>query len=418
MEPDEERIYYGWVVVGGAFVVMLVGFGVAYSFGAFFASFQREFAADRASVSLAFSLAAFLYFSLGAISGPLADRIGPRRVALGGVACMVLGLALASQAQTLWQIYLAYGVGVGVGVGFTYVPAIGAVQGWFGRRRGLASGLAVAGIGLGTLAAAPLALWLIELGGWRHAYVVFAVCVAVFGVASSLLLERGSLRQVRKPTPAAAEIVGTVHGAAGDMGLRQALSSSPFWLLYAACISTSMGLFIPFVHLVSYAEDKGLGAETGVLMIGLIGAGSIAGRFVLGGAADRLGRKRSLAGSFAGMAVMLLWWLGAVDAWSLGVFAFVFGVFYGGFVALIPAMTADYFGASRVSGVIGALYTGAGIGALIGPIMAGAAYDMMGSYTLPIVGGAAANLLATLCMVLIVKPETWREARMTSPSRA
>ena len=82
--------------------------------------------------------------AIHAISGPLADRIGPRRVALGGVACMVLGLALASQARSLWQIYLAYGVGVGIGVGFTYVPAIGAVQGWFGRRRGLASGLAVA----------------------------------------------------------------------------------------------------------------------------------------------------------------------------------------------------------------------------------------------------------------------------------
>lgn len=189
------------------------------------------------------------------------------------------------------------------------------------------------------------------------------------------------------------------------------MRSRPFWLLYTATVATALGLFIPFAHLAPYARDHGLSDLTGAILVGLIGAGSAAGRLVLGGAADRFGRRRSLIGAFAGMAVMMLWWLGATSAWSLGVFAVVFGVCYGGFVALIPALTTDYFGPRSVSGIIGLLYTGAGIGALVGPYFAGMAYDLSGSYTIPIVIAALTNVVAAGCTVLLADPARWRPAR-------
>jgi OFA family oxalate/formate antiporter-like MFS transporter len=155
--PPSPRWFYGWFVVAGAFAVTFVGFGSAYTFSAFVESLQRDFAASRGSVSLVFSLAGVLYFGLGIVSGPLADRWGSRRLAVAGMILVGLGLALAGLARSLDEVYAAYGLGVGLGVGCSYVPVLGAVQRWFVKRRGFASGLAVSGIGVGTLVMPPLA---------------------------------------------------------------------------------------------------------------------------------------------------------------------------------------------------------------------------------------------------------------------
>lgn len=182
-------LFYGWFVVAAAFAVMMLGFGSAYTFSAFVESLQRDFGASRGSVSLVFSLAGFLYFVLGIVSGPLADRWGSRRLAIAGMILIGLGLAAASFARNLTEVYVAYGLGVGLGVGASYVPAIGAVQRWFVRRRGFASGLAVSGIGVGTLIMPPLAAFFIDTLGWRTAYLVLGGLTAVVGAGMALLIE-------------------------------------------------------------------------------------------------------------------------------------------------------------------------------------------------------------------------------------
>ena len=156
------RIFHGWFVVAAALRRDLPRLRLAPTRSApFVESLQRDFGASRGSVSLVFSLAGFLYFGLGILSGPLADRFGSRRLAVAGMILIGLGLAAASAARSLPEVYAAYGLGVGLGVGCAYVPAIGAVQRWFVRRRGFASGLAVSGIGVGTLVMPPLASFLI-----------------------------------------------------------------------------------------------------------------------------------------------------------------------------------------------------------------------------------------------------------------
>jgi MFS family permease len=187
--PAKAGLFYGWVVVASNFMVLCVGFGVTYAFNAFFLPLQQAYGATRGETSLVFSIAGFLYFALGAISGPMADRWGPRPIVAAGVLITTAGLALASQAQTLWQIYAAYGIGVGVGVGFAYVPAIAAVQKWFVRKRGLASGLAVSGIGAGTLVLPPLAALIVADMGWRAAYLALAFIMLAVGAVAALLLD-------------------------------------------------------------------------------------------------------------------------------------------------------------------------------------------------------------------------------------
>src|SRR5258705_2922391 len=115
------RILYGWLVVAAAFAVTFIGFGSAYTFSAFVESLQRDFGASRGSVSLVFSLAGFLYFGLGIVSGPLADRFGSRRLAFTGMILTGLGLVAASGPRSLWEAYAGYGLGVGLGVGYAYV---------------------------------------------------------------------------------------------------------------------------------------------------------------------------------------------------------------------------------------------------------------------------------------------------------
>jgi MFS family permease len=318
-------------------------------------------------------------------------------VALVGVACLVAALALASVAPSVGVLYLTYSVGVGVGVGLTYVPSVGAVQPWFAANRAFASGIAVAGIGAGNFLVPLLAAWLIDAFGWRAAYQALALGVLVLGGAAALAIDddptrhggTGAKRTVRESLPGAT--------------LGEALRSEPFWLLYVSSVLVCVGLFVPMVHLASYAQDAGYSEAQGVALVSLIGLGSLLGRFTIGGVADRLGRMPSLAAMYAGLGAMLVvWWLSS-QYWVLAVFALAFGAFYGGFVALAPSITMDLYGQRALSGIIGFLYTGPGIGTLIGPPLAGVAFDTLGSYAAPILAGAALSFAAAGIVLVLMR---------------
>jgi MFS family permease len=396
------RIFYGWFVVAAAFGITFIGFGSAYTFSAFVESLQRDFGASRGSVSLVFSLAGFLYFGLGVVSGPLADRFGPRRLAVAGMIMTGLGLAAASVARSLLEVYAAYGLGVGC----AYVPAIGAVQRWFVRRRGFASGLAVSGIGVGTLVMPPLATLLIEDLGWRGAYLALGGLAVVLGGGLALLIESDPRDRNLGPDGDTPQSGAQRAQPEGDT-VHDAVRSRRFISLYAACLICAFGVFVPFVHLVPYARDHGVAPASAVLLLGVIGVGSTAGRFFLGGLADRMGRQLSLLLMFAGMAFALAIWAFSSQFWSLAAFAFVYGVFYGGWVAVLPAVVMDYFGGRNVSGLIGILYTSVAFGTLIGPSAAGFAFDFSHSYTLPILASAGSNIIAFIIVAANSEQGLW-----------
>lgn len=388
-------VFYGWFVVAAAFAVTLVGFGSAYTFSAFVAPLQSEFAASRGSVSLVFSLAGFLYFGLGVLSGPLADRWGARSLAVAGMVLIGLGLALAGMARTLTEVYIAYGLGVGLGVGLSYVPVLGTVQRWFIRRRGFASGIAVSGIGVGTLVMPPLAAVLIESFGWRGAYFTLGGLAVLIGVGMSLLLVHQPQDRGVGPDGDPMQTVSHTGPPAG-FAVVEAVRSPRFIGLYIACLLCSFGVFVPFAHLVPYAMDHGIKPTDAVYLLAVIGLGSTAGRFLLGGLADRLGRRVSLLAMFIGMALAMLIWLIARDLWLLVIFALAYGIFYGGWVAMLPAIVMDDFGGRNVGSLIGILYTSVAFGTLVGPTAAGYAFDLNRSYTLPILLCVCANIVAVL----------------------
>ena len=388
------RLFYGWVVVASVHLVLFTVFSVAYSFSSFFTSLQDEFQATRAATSFAFALTIFIMFATGIGAGVVADRTHVRWVAGFGVVCLAAGAWAAAQAASLTTFYLAFGIGVGVGVGCAYVPAIAAVQPWFIKRRSLAAGIASAGIGLGTLAGPLAAAELITRFGWRTTLTMMAAATLLLGLAT-LLLEKSPQAKGLFPD--------NDPGARADLALtgmsfRATMRSREFRLLFLAGLAMSAAQFMPFVHLAQHAIDRGFSPATGALLLGIIGVGSFAGRFVLTGVADKVGNRNLLAASYAGMGVAFAWWLVALalppSVLALGVFAFVFGASYGAMVGVCPPLCMAYFGGKSVSGIIGALYFAAGIGCLFAPTFAGWMYDIAQSYVVPLIVAVAANFLA------------------------
>ncbi len=218
-----------WLVVFAAFLSMFTFSAVAYSFGAFVNPITNEFHASRAAVSAVFSVTAFIYFLLGCVTGLLADRFGPRPVVVAGALLMGAGLALTSRIHDLSMSYLTYAIGVGAGVACGYVPMVAAVSGWFIQRRNTALGIAVAGIGFGTIVGAPLAAVLIALYGWRATYLLFS--------ASSTFLLLLIAVFAHKP-PASRITSGTTTG--------EALRTPAFAVLWVSSLLCSVPLFVPF----------------------------------------------------------------------------------------------------------------------------------------------------------------------------
>jgi len=377
--PHEEEPRRAWVVVWACFTALAVIFGVSYSFAAFFEPFAGEFQASRAQVSLVFGLCGLIYFVLGAFAGMLADRFGPRRVTGAGMLCIAASLLGGSAAGSMAQVTLAWGVGLGVGLALVYTPAIACVQPWFTRRRGLAAGIASAGIGAGTLVVPVAAAAAIVQWQWRGAMVALAVGVATLGLAAAMQLRRAPAAT----RPVGAQVPGTPLGSA--------LRSRRFLWLYLMCLLGAPAMFVPFAHLSASARDLGVGEAQAVGLVGLIGIGSLAGRLAIGALADRIGRGPTLVVVMASLGASMGLWLLARDYAAFAIFALWMGVSYGGSVSLMPALCMDFFGARAVSSIIGTLYTGAALGNLMGPWAAGRLFDATGSYAAAVVG---AGLLA------------------------
>jgi MFS family permease len=375
-----------WLVVVAAFVAMFTSFGVAYSFGAFLLPMSAALGSGPGSTAAVFSLTTMAFFGLGALSGPAVDRFGPRRVVLFGAVAMGLGLVLTSRATSLWQAYLGHGLGVGLGVACSYVPLVAVVGGWFTRRRTLAVGIAVSGIGLGTLVVAPVAADLITRYGWRDAYLVLAGTGTVALVGCALLVQAAPLSTDAPPAP-----------------LLDRLRTPAYLRLYGAGLLLSIVLFVPFVHLPAYAASRGASDVAAATLVGVIGAASIVGRLALGAAAARTGVLRTYQACFALMAGSFLLWLGAPGYPRLVLFAVLLGVGYGGFVALGPALVAVLFGVRGLGGLLGVLYTSAAVGSAVGPPVAGAVIGGDGRYLPVVVASLALGTLAT-AVVLTVRP--------------
>ncbi len=404
------RPFYGWVVVGAAFAVLLMAYGAQFAFGIFFSALLEEFGWSRAALSGAFSLYALTYGAFAMVSGRLTDLWGPRAViAVGGV-FLGAGWIAMSRTSALWHPYLFYGIVAALGMSTAYVPCGATVARWFVRRRGLAAGLASAGGSLGAFALPPLAQLLVTRAGWRWAYVIFGLALVVALNLLAPLMKRDPESLGLGPD-GDAPVAGAGRPPTRDMSVRQAMGTRAFWVLFALFGATWIPVFIPLVHLVPLARGLGVDPLLAATLVSALGLAAVAGRLILGGASDRFGRRAALA---VGLVLQIGAFLALVFASRLpGLYAasLAFGFSYGAISALFPAVVADFFGREQAGSLVGILFAMAGSMAAWGPLAAGFIYDRTGGYGLAWWLAAGLNVVA-LALLAAARPPSRRESSL------
>lgn len=362
---------YGWVMVAVGALMGCVAVGAMMSLAVFLQPITQATGWSRAGVSSAVTLNFLIMGAAGFGWGVLNDRFGARPVVLAGAVFLGLGLVLASRAATLTQFTLAYGVLVGVSAGSFFVPMMTAVSAWLPQRRSIAVSLVSAGVGVAPMTVSPFAAWLLQNGDWRSAQLTIGIA------AWALLIPLGLLV---RPAPAVAEAGGVDVAAGPRMGVKQALTSTPFIVLAAtffACCATHAG---PIFHTISYALVCGIPTVAAVTIYSLEGLAGLGGRIAFGLAGDKYGAKRVL---IAGLFIQALAAGSFMFAHRLGEFyavSSVFGFAYGGVMPLYAVLARDYFGQQIMGTVLGAAAMVSSLGMAIGPWIGGWLFDTFGTY--------------------------------------
>jgi MFS family permease len=401
---DEHGIFYGYFVVGAAFLIMVVMWAVFYAFGVFFKPILSEFGWSRAITSGAFSLCSITMGLLGIAMGGLNDRFGPRIVMSVCGLLLGIGYLLMSQLEALWQLYLSFGLILGAGMGGGFVPLMTTVARWFVLRRGMMTGVVAAGIGIGALIGPPAANGLISTYGWRISYIILGSIVLAVIVLSAQLLRRdpSQLRQFAYGANQNGE--KGMHTRNEGISLGEAIHTSPFWVLFAMIFCFGFCVFSIMVHIAAHATELGISRASAANILATIGGLSILGKVLLGRIADNIGSRKVFLIGFSLMAAALLWLVPAKMTWMLYAFACIFGFAYGGCVVAESPLVAVLFGLDSHGLILGVIAFGFTVGGALGPWLTGHIFDVTSSYETAFLGCAILSFLG-LILTAALKPE-------------
>ncbi|HEY7365989.1 MAG TPA: MFS transporter [Methylomirabilota bacterium] len=364
-----------WAVVAALFAVTASVSTSLTAFGVFLPELSQAFGWSRGGVSVALTINLIVGGLAAFPVGRRADRHGPRGVLALTVLTGAVGFALSSGISRLWHFYLSYGLLVGLGVSSIYVLAAATVSRWFQERRGLALAVVLSGFNLGWLVGGPLAAYLIGVGGWRFAYLAFAVLIAGVGVPASLCVRY-------PPGPGAAR--------SGAAGASEALGDRRLWYLVGAWALLGLVFMMVAVHSVPFARDRGFPLERASLVLTAFGVGAAIGRLLAGAASDRIGAGPTMRACVLIQGIALVALVLQPPGWALPLILLIFGVGASGtdntFVKVVP----DVFGLAALATIMSILGMGWRSGAGLGPAAAGFVHDLTHSYTASFVGGLAA----------------------------
>lgn len=385
-----------WIIVVACFIGSFVAFGVTYCFGVFLKPIELEFHASHAAMSILFSTITALSFFAAPFTGKLADIYGSRPVVAAGALLMGAGLIFAADTHRFSLLFITYGVGLGGSVACTYIPAVSAVGEWFKVRRDIALGLAISGIGFGTLVAAPLSAMLIERFGWRETFRIFGWGAAALLLLCSTLLARPPIVEKKK------------------IDIWPKVRTSAFALLFTCLLFSGIAVYVSFVFLPNYASAIGATKVAAAALIGYVGAASVVGRLGLDALAPRFGLLRMYQIAYLALAISFAFWLCADKYSELLAFSLIMGTGYGGIAAMSPAVAAAAFGVDGLGELLGILFTGFGLACLIGPPVAGLLLDHFQNRRCPVyvAGGAA---LLCLFFLLPLRTRVEKEEAVIDP---
>jgi len=360
-------------------MLLLVCWGLAYSMPVLFPRLAEQFSVPAWHLAACFSIGGAVYFAIGGLAGAMSDRYGtPIVVSLGLLTCAA-GFLAASFASSEIVFAAGYIVAVGAGVGLTYAPVTAAVQVLCVRDKIIAAGIASAGIGFGSLILPPVVAWLNRGWDWRFALQMMA------GLAVIGILPVFSLRGMVETAPPATSV----------SPLR---TNRRFQLAFVAQVLFAIVAFVPFAHLVGIALSNGWSSMEGVELISILGLGSTVGRFLVVPVAHRVGSCEA-ASMFAYVMSASLAILGLVQHHGvIWVDVVIFGLAYGGIIALTAPINAEICGPANSGRNIGTLMSARAIGVFVGPWAVGVSEWWLGDYRLPMLGCAVMGIATAICM--------------------
>jgi MFS family permease len=400
------RLFRGWPIVAVAFVGQAFGIAplLVYTFGVFAKPLAEAFHSSRGSIALAVSLLDVIIGLSAPAAGWLVDRHGARGVIAVCLAALIACLvALAYVQPPLWHLYSLYALAGLVGVASSPVTYGRVVANWFDRRRGLALGLASAGIGFGAFLTPILAQFLVDRGGWRVAYIGLAgaaFCIALPAVALWLRgtpQEVGLLPDGVSPPDRPALRTDPVAG----MTAGEAIRTGTFWQLciiffcVAACVNGSVA------HLVPLLTDHGVPGSTAALATSLFGLTSIVGRVGNGYLVDRIFAPRVVAVLFAGAAIGVALLLADPTSATASIAAALLGLAVGAESDVIPFLISRYFGMRAMAMLFGCAFGAYVLGNATGRYLFALGFDVTGSYALPLACALGLLVLASIATLTL-----------------
>jgi OFA family oxalate/formate antiporter-like MFS transporter len=391
----EEKVFNRWLVVVGAILIQLCLGGI-YIWSVF--RKPLEMAVDEGGLGLSpsqatlpFSLVLIFFAIATVIGGRWQDKAGPRLVATVGGVLLGAGMLLSAFGKSYPALALGYGVIGGIGIGFTYVCPVATGIKWFPDKRGLITGLSVAGFGAGALILAPVARGLIDSMGIFSTLSVLGIIFLVVVVAASQLLRNPPAGYVPAGwTPPETAAVTKESFSTGQMMKTPQFYS--IWIMYFfGCLA---GLMIIGQTSPIGQEIAGYSAATAAMAVMLLSIFNGAGRIFWGRVSDALGRMKTLFIMFmlCGVAMLLYNVIGAFPPYYwIGVA--IVGACFGGYLALFPAITADFFGTKNIGANYGFVFMAYGVGGLLGPQFAARVLEATGGYSVAFI------VTGVLCLI-------------------
>ncbi len=391
-----------WIAAGG--VLMQLALGAVYAWSVFVKPLATSFGWSIAQITLTFSIAIFL-LGIGAFIGGLwMNRKGPRVVGIAAGVLYGLGVLLASlSAHKLGVLYAAYGVLGGLGVGLGYIVPVATLVKWFPDKRGMITGIAVAGFGAGALITAPVAAWLIKQVGVLHTFAILGI-VYFFMVTIGALIMRnppaGWTPQGWKPSERM-----QAQRSTRDYTFKEALGT---WQWYALWGILFLNVFAG-ISIISQAAPMAqqLTGVTALVAAGMVGIISIAngtGRLAWAWLSDAIGRRNVFISMYL-LQVLIFFAIPYMSSFVLfTTLAFIVLLCYGGGFGTMPAFATDYFGSKNIGPIYGLMLTAWGFGGVLGPMLTAFLRESTGGYAQALHIIAVILLLATILPIVIRRP--------------
>ncbi len=412
-----DRFFYGWVMLGvGALGLFASGPAQSHTFSAFITPISTDLGLSRTSVSMAYA-GATLLASIGLpFMGRLVDRFGFRTITLW--ISLLYGAALIAFGYVANLILLACGFATlrFLGQGSLMLNSNGLVSQWFSRKRGFALALTALGFSLSMAVHPPVAQWLIDHVGWRQAWLWMGLATwALLLPAVSTLIQNkpedlglrpdGTPPEAPEDRAAAAEPAPAADAADIGLSLKEATRTTAFWIIAVGAGSLSLLVTGMFFHQVSILSDQGLSPQTASRIFPISAATMVVFMPVAGRLLDRFPTQRVFAGALLVMGCALLALAFVNDIASAIAYSVIFGIANAASHTNIAYVWPRFFGRKHLASILGVAQMVTVVGASVGPLPFGIAYDLFGSYTGALVAAAGLPVFCAVAVLSIQPPQ-------------